>query len=160
MTQKKQKLTKKQRGFVNDYVDTENGTQAVMKNYNVKDNIVAKSVASENLAKPYIMEAIEVKRRSLKEALIARGITEDYLASKVDVLLSATDLTGKSDYTAIDKGLKHATSIYGIDQDKPKQETGNTYNFIFSPDVQSEVREIEEKIKAKLLKRNENTQTN
>lgn len=150
------KLTKKQRGFVKDYVESENGTQSVLKNYGVKNAKVASVVAVENLAKPSIIQAIEVKRKSLKEALIARGITEDYLAEKVDVLLTAVDKDGVEDYTAIDKGLKHATSIYGVIDPTEKRQEGNTYNFLFSPEVKSEVKEIENRIKAQLIKNHAN----
>lgn len=128
-----------------DYVLDENGTQAVMNNYNVKDNIVAKSIASENLTKPYIAEAIEIQRKSLKQALIDRGINEDKIALKIDELLD------NEDPNAIDKGLKHATNIYGVDTE-PEKPKGNTYNFIFSEKVQSEIRKTEEMIKAQLIK--------
>lgn len=145
------KLTKKQRGFVNDYVETENGTQSVLKNYNLgslgseRKIDVAKSIASENLSKPYIYEAIEVKRKSLKQALIDQGITEDYLAKKVDKLLTSDD------ESSIDKGLKHATSIYGIQSDDDRPKVNNTYNFLFSEETKAEVKQIEEKIKARLM---------
>lgn len=146
---KLQKLTKKQRGFVADYVIEENGTQAAMKNYKVKDNIVAKSIASENLTKPYIIEAIEVKRKSLKQALIDKGINEDYIADKVNVLLTATDDTGKEDYTAIDKGLKHVTNIYGVeDTERPKD---NVYNFFFEPKFQQNIKSYDQNFKNQIL---------
>jgi len=146
---KPRKLTKKQRGFVNDYVLEENGTKAVLNNYNAKDNIVAKSIATENLTKPYIIEAIEVKRKSLRQALIDKGITEDYLADKVNVLLNAVDEKGKTDFTAVDKGLKHATNIYGIEDDENPNKDKNIYNFFLSKDTE-EIKELEEKIKNKL----------
>ena len=148
------KLTKKQRGFVRDYVKDENGTQAVLKNYGVKDSIVAKSVASENLTKPYIIEAIEVKRKSLRQALQEEGIDEKYLAQKVNVLLKAVDKEGTPDYNAVDKGLKHATNIYGIeDPDKPK--TTNNYAFFFNKDIQDQVKQMEDRIKQALLQKHE-----
>ena len=149
-TEKPRKLTKKERGFVESYVETENGTQSALKHYDVANAKVAGVIAVENLAKPSIQQAIEVKRKSLKEALIAQGITEDYLADRVGVLLKATDEKGKEDYTAIDKGLKHATSIYGV-IDPGKAEGGNTYNFLFNAEAQADIKELEEKIKAKLL---------
>lgn len=86
----------------------------------------------------------------LKEALIKQGINPEKIAEKINILLEATD-DSKPDYTAIDKGLKHATAIYGI-TDAPKPSQANTYNFIFNPEVQKGVREIEEKIKTLLIK--------
>lgn len=52
------KLTKKQRGFVKDYLATGNGTQAALANYETNNIDVAKSIASENLTKPYIQQAV------------------------------------------------------------------------------------------------------
>lgn len=161
--QKLLKLTKKQRGFVEDYIETENGTQSALKNYDTTDYKTASVIAAENLDKPSIQVAIEVKRKSLKQALIDKGITEDYLAEKVEVLLTASKETKDADgnvkteidYTAVDKGLKHATSIYGVidPDDKPKQ-TNTTYNFIFSDEVQDKVKMINESIKSQLIKGN------
>lgn len=85
----------------------------------------------------------------LKEALIAQGINPTKIAEKINVLLDATN-GEKPDVNAIDKGLKHATAIYGVIDDKPKNPGGNTYNFIFSKEVQAEVDKIEDVIKAKL----------
>ncbi len=153
-TQKKKlpKLTKKQRGFVDDYIESENGTQSILKNYKVegkKPEKTASVMAVENLTKPSIIEAIEVKRKSLKQALIDEGITEDYLAKKVNVLLSSED------ESSVDKGLKHATNIYGVIDPYNAPKTQNTYNFIFSPETQADVKNIEDKIKARLLNKNE-----
>lgn len=147
------KLTKKRIGFVEDYIETGNATEAVIRNFDVKDRNVAKAVGSELLTFPNVIEAVEVKRKSLKQALIDQGITEDYLADKVSVLLNATDEKGQEDYTAIDKGLKHATNIYGV-VDPQKIEGGNTYNFLFSPEAQADIKELEDKIKARLLNKN------
>lgn len=88
----------------------------------------------------------------LKKALIAQGITPQKIAQKIDILLEATDRIGADDYTAIDKGLKHATAIFGIIQDKPPGEGKTTYNFIFSTEVREKVREMEEEIKSLLTK--------
>lgn len=144
------KLTKKQRGFVNDYVETENGTQSALKNYDTKDYKTASVIAAENLDKPIIQVAIEVKRKTLKEALIEKGITEDFLADKVNVLLTAVDDKGQTDYTAVDKGLKHASSWYGV-EDQTKPEGTKIYNFVFNQEVQKDVESINARIKEKLL---------
>lgn len=150
------RLRPKAKAFVDEYVKTGNGTQAALKAYDIKGKHpekIASAMATENLNKPSIADAIATHRKTLKQALIDRGIDEDYLAQKVDVLLTAMTPTGDKDFTAIDKGLKHATVIYGVqDPDAPQKNGGNTYNFIFSPEVQSEVQEIEARIKAKLIK--------
>lgn len=63
------KLTKKERGFVKDYALTENGTQSALKHYDTKDYKTASVIASENLDKPKIIEAIEVAKKSLADRI-------------------------------------------------------------------------------------------
>lgn len=159
------KLTKKQKGFVNDFVIDENGTKAALNNYDTDKPVVAANIASENLTKPYIVEAIENKRMSLREALIEQGITEKRIAEKIDVLLNAEKKTFRNnvttgeieeigcetDYAAVDKGLKHATAIYGITPEGPTNTLNVTYNFLFSADTQNRIKAINEEIKAKLI---------
>lgn len=96
---------------------------------------------------------LALQETGLKDALIKEGITPDKIAKKINVLLDAVDNEGIQDYTAVDKGLKHATAIYGIMPDKPKGEGGNTYNFLFSPEVRKEVETIDSRIKEMLTKR-------
>ena len=170
---KKVKLTKKQKGFVNDFVIDENGTKAALNNYDIKgkDPInIANQIAIENLQKPTIVEAIETKRMSLREALVEQGITEKRIAEKIDVLLNAEKKTFRNnvstgeieeigcetDYAAVDKGLKHATAIYGITPEGPTNQLNVTYNFLFSADTQNRIKAINEEIKAKLI----NNETN
>jgi len=87
----------------------------------------------------------------LKKALLTQGINPQKIAKKIDVLLEAVDSSGADDYTAIDKGLKHATAIFGIIPDAPPTQTKNTYNFIFSPDVQQKIKTMEAEIKSFLI---------
>lgn len=157
------KLTRKQRGFVKDYVETENGQEAALKNYEIESSNpenVARAIASENLTKPNVIEAIDVKRKSLRQALIDKGIDEDYLAGKVQVLLTGVDKEGNTDYTAVDKGLKHASSWYGVEDPNDRPKTTSTYNFIFNEQTQAEIKEIESRLKARLIQKHEPIQEN
>lgn len=56
---KKQKLTRKQSKFVDIYAKTGNGTKSALESYDVKNESVASSIASENLRKPEIQKAIQ-----------------------------------------------------------------------------------------------------
>jgi len=152
-TKKLPKLSKKQSGFVNDYVLTGNGTQSALNNYDIEGKNpekIASALAVENLGKPSIALAIEIKQQTLKSALEKKGITPEKIADKINVLLDAT--TGeneKPDVNAIDKGLKHAKEIYGVeDSDKPKE---NTYNFFFEPKFQQNIRNFDENLKNLIL---------
>lgn len=55
MTEKKPKLTRKQKIFVEEYLETGNGVRSALKAYNTTSERVAASIASENLTKPDIM---------------------------------------------------------------------------------------------------------
>lgn len=79
----KQRLTRKQKGFVKDYVETGNGALAARKNYDVSTDLTARVIASENLTKPNIINAIQ---EALPEELLARKHLEG---------LEATSLYGK-----------------------------------------------------------------
>jgi hypothetical protein len=89
-----------------------------------------------------------ISETGLRQALEAQGINPKKIAEKIDVLLEAKN-GEKDDYTAIDKGLKHATAIYGITE-QPKPTENKTYNFIFNPDVQIKIQEMEQGIKSLL----------
>ncbi len=64
-------LTKKQQGFVKDYVETGNGTQAALKNYDTDSPNVANQIALDNLRKPTVIEAIKGIAQHLDEETLA-----------------------------------------------------------------------------------------
>src|SRR5574338_414088 len=61
------KLSKKQEKFIAEYVLTGNGKLAAMASYKVKNENVARSIASENLTKPAIIEEINAKKLDIAE---------------------------------------------------------------------------------------------
>ena len=94
-------LTKKQKGFVRDYVKTGNGTQSALKHYDTKNENVARSIASENLTKPAVAKAI------------AARLPDDLLEEKHLALLNRLDDTGGIDVQAVAKGLDMAYKVKG-----------------------------------------------
>lgn len=78
----KNKLTIKQTGFVRDYLETGNATEAIRRNYGVIDDSTARAMGSENLAKPNIQQ-------SILEALVKNGLTNEHLAEKIAELVNA-----------------------------------------------------------------------
>lgn len=61
----KGKLTKKQLGFANDYLETGNASEAVRRNYKKTTNGTVKSIGSENLSKPDIMAYLQSKAQDV-----------------------------------------------------------------------------------------------
>ena len=143
----KKRLSTKQKGFARDIAMGETATKAVLNHYDINGKDPAK-IASvmgvENLGKPSVIAEIERQTISLKSALEKQGVSPEKIALKIDELLDSKETQ------AIDKGLKHATNIYGVEDlnTKPK---GNTYNFLFSAETKAKVRELEDEIKAKIL---------
>ncbi len=54
-----EKLTKKEKGFADDYIETGNGTKSVLKHYDTESENVAGAIASQNLRKLKIQQYIE-----------------------------------------------------------------------------------------------------
>ncbi len=69
-------LTKKQRGFVKDYLETGNGSLAAKRNYEVKNDTTAAVIASENLIKPNIVRVLDEVLSEDKLAEVHRGLLE------------------------------------------------------------------------------------
>lgn len=155
------KLTRKQAKFVEEYVQTGNGTQAALKAYEIEsdnnDN-VASSIATENLRKPDVAQAIEIKQKTMREAFGDEGVTTVKIAKKVAEFLEAKRMTlfGQvPDYKTQLEGAKIAANVYGIQDQQPQfQANTNSYTFIFSGDTQEKIKAIEAEIKAKLLNKN------
>src|SRR3990167_5015195 len=94
------KLTKKQKGFVKDYIDTGNGSLAVKKNYDVSTDLTARTMASENLTKPNIKEALESHAGDAESRIYhlsqkAKSEMLSYVASK--------DIMDRAGYKPVEK---------------------------------------------------------
>lgn len=76
------RLTPKQKGFVKDYLETGNGSEAARRNYDIQGDSesLAGVIAAENLKKPKIIEAI------------AKVLTKEEIANKHKQLLNLKTL--------------------------------------------------------------------
>jgi phage terminase small subunit len=87
------KLTPKQRAFVDRFVLLKNGTQAAIDaGYNVKSRIVAKEIATENLSKPAIKEAIAEKQQQYESMLLSEVV--NLLRNLLDIAYDETIYPG------------------------------------------------------------------
>jgi phage terminase small subunit len=96
-------LSKKQRGFVRDYLNTGNGTRAALANYNIrgknKENIAA-SIAKENLTKPQIKTILD----GAAADAMARIIELSMNAENENVRLAANkDILDRAGYKPMEK---------------------------------------------------------
>lgn len=163
------KLKPKEELFVKKLVleNNENATETVKEVYGIEDDNYARLKGHRLITKDNISQAIETEKETLKSALVKQGITPERIAEKIDVLLEAKkpvyeknedgqfeNVGDEIDFTAVDKGLKHATNIYGVEnlEDKPKVQ--NNYNFFFNPEIQEKVKIMEDEIKSILVQKN------
>lgn len=112
------KMSKKQKGFVKDFIETGNATQAALLNYDVKDGKVpkervAESIGSENLSKPIIQSAI------------ADALPDELLTRKHLALLNKVDENGEIDVQAVSKGLDMGYKVKGSYAPEKKQIEGS-----------------------------------
>ncbi len=78
------KLSKKQIGFVKDYAKTGNGVLAARNNYDVKNDNVAAMIASENIRKPNVKEAILSIADRIPEELLVKTHLEGLESYKME----------------------------------------------------------------------------
>lgn len=88
------KLTKKQQGFVKDYIETGNATEAAERNYDVKNRNVANAIGAENLAKPSIEKVIIAFAERIDDNLLEKVQREGLEANKI---ISANIIYGDAD---------------------------------------------------------------
>lgn len=134
----KRKLTKKQKIFIQEYLETGNGVQSALKAYDTNDYGTGAVIASDNLKKPNIREYLESKAEVVAEVIFNLAIS----AENETVQLNASkDILDRAGYKAFEP-----------EQGKTQV---NTYNFLFSPETQADVAEIEARIKARLTQKHD-----
>ena len=148
------RLTKKEKGFVKDFIITNNATEAAKRNYEIEspniDN-VAGSIGSENLTKPKILNAIA---DALPNELLAKRHLE--LLNKREVIKMFNGegkIIDQPDTQAVAKGLDMAYKVKGVYvSEKPIGTLINIAVRIENKELESLREEYEKKLKAKLLK--------
>jgi phage terminase small subunit len=154
-------LTIKQRGFVKDYLETGNASQAVKNNYNVANDQTARAMGSENLTKPNI-------KKSLSCLLDENGLTDEHLVKKLAELVNAKKQTvcvsngvrkiikEENDTQAMRFGIEFAFKLKGSRSGEPiegKPDYLSNPNDPFNRSVAELTREWEEKYKLLLMNR-------
>jgi hypothetical protein len=129
MADKPKKLTIKQKKFVKAYVATDgNGQEAAKAVYDVKNDNVARNIASENLTKPNVKEAID-------QALIKHEITIESAVKPIADGLQAVreQMTEHGVVASVDHSTRLKASgmaLKLLGAEKQDAGSGNTFNFI------------------------------
>lgn len=147
-----QGLTKKQSGFVDDYIETGIGETAAMLNYDAKNGNVARNIASTNLIKPNIIKAIAdrlpddlLEKRHLE--LLNKRETISY--KKKDDTLEVIDMG--PDVQGVSRGLDMAYKIKGSYAAEKTQNTNVNINVNTDPEQMNKQKAIRDKYEKELL---------
>lgn len=116
---RKTRLTHKERGFIRDYIKTENGTLAALRNYEIGPHNrnplnTAASIATENLQKPHIIKSIA---EALPDSLLAERHLE--LLNKREVITAyregkeGKEVIDSPDTQAVTRALDMAYKVKG-----------------------------------------------
>ncbi len=111
-------LTKKQKGFVKDYIETDNATEAAERNYDVKNRNVANNIGAENLAKPSIIKAIQSIADKIPDELLEKvhleGLAAGHTVYKNNNATKKVEEVGyEADYAVRHKYLDSAYKLKG-----------------------------------------------
>lgn len=118
-----EKLTKKQKGFVKDYLNTGNGQESALRHYDIegKDKeAIARSIASQNLTKLNIREAIE-SHAPAAQAMIYKLSQEG--EAEVIRLNASRDIMDRAGFKPIDKSVNLNVDVEGELTDEVKELT-------------------------------------
>ena len=113
------RLSKKQQGFVRDFIKTGNATQAALNNYEIesedKEN-VAGAIGSENLTKPMIQAeikpALERYKKELDEILSAMELKDKH-SEQYKTLVDAASVIQKQ-IQLLSGGITENVGVYEL----------------------------------------------
>ncbi|MFA6077372.1 MAG: terminase small subunit, partial [Candidatus Paceibacterota bacterium] len=108
------RLTRKQKIFVEEYALTENGTQSALKAYDTKDYNTANSIANENLKKPIVIKAIQSIADRIPDELLERVHLEGLVASDEVRDSAGNVVASKPDYAVRHKYLDTAYKLKNL----------------------------------------------
>ncbi len=96
------RLSKKEKGFADDYIETGNGTRSILNNYDTTDMNTASSMAVENLRKQKIQNYIQEHAEQAESMIYSLSQT----ASAEAVRLSASkDILDRAGFKPVEKSV-------------------------------------------------------
>lgn len=96
------RLTKKEKGVADDYIETGNGTQAALKYYNTTDTDSAASIASKVLSKDKVRAYLESKAETVATVVYTLATTSENDMVKLN---ASKDILDRSGYKPVEKSI-------------------------------------------------------
>lgn len=143
-------LTKKQKGFVKDYIKTGNATESAMRNYDVKNRNVANNIGAENLAKPSIENEIKSIADSIPDELLIEKHLELLNVPKIvktTKMGEYVDTEESTDVQAIKAGLDMAYKLKGSYAPEKREVKAEVENKVSDMDLDRLAEEMAKRIK-------------
>lgn len=111
-----EKLTPKEKGFIDDYLDTGNATEAARRNYDVKNDNVAGVIGWENLRKPKIQQKIQDASELAFSTILALSQGADNESVRLNASKDILDRGGfkPTDKTDITSGGEKLAAVINI----------------------------------------------
>lgn len=134
----KPRLTKKEKGFADNFIESGNGVQSALKVYDTTDYSTAASISSENLNKPKVKAYLESKAEKAAEFIFQLAESSEVDSVRLNASKDILDRAG-----------------FKVPEPEVKPTSTNTYNFLFNTEAQADIRKLEDNIKAKLLNSND-----
>lgn len=102
------KLTPKQKKFADTYLEVRNASEAVRQSYAPTTPTTVRNIASENLAKPNIIEYLEGKAALASSRIVELALQDDHLPT---ALQASKDILDRAGYSAVDKTLSLTMNV-------------------------------------------------
>ena len=140
------KLSKQKKGFVKDYVETHNGTQAVLNNMEVKNENVAGVTATRLLRDVKIQNAIKSIAEQIPDSLLVDKLklllNKEEVVTKNNMTTGEIDVipTGQIDVQAVSKGLDMTFKLKGA------YAPDKTINLNIEIDSSDEIKELAKRL--------------
>lgn len=127
-------LTKKEKGFAKDYMDTGNGVQSALKNYDTESYFSAGAIASQNLKKLQIQQYI-AEHAEDAESMIYK--LSQQAKSEMVRYVSSKDIMDRAGHKPVEKTQSTSLNV-------------NIERKVENTELELIRKEFEEKLRAKL----------
>lgn len=95
-------LTKKEKGFADDYIEHGNGTKAALEHYDTDSENVAGAIASQNLRKQKIREYLEEKSETAASVIFQLATSSENDAVRLG---ASKDILDRAGFKPVDKSI-------------------------------------------------------
>lgn len=117
-TKKPRKITKKQREWADEYLETGNKTQAALKAYDTSDYKTASVIGAENFEKPSVRQYLEENASAVAKNMLFLALNAE---KESDQIAAGKDVLDRAGYKPTEKTLNINLDAEQLPNDRAKQ---------------------------------------